>query len=328
MKVAEYRKYGNPEVLQITDRNIPEPKDDEVLIKIVCSTVTATEATFRKGKPYFSRLFTGLWKPSIPILGEEFSGDVVKVGRQVNKFRVGQKVFGTTGISFGAYAEFLCMPEDSVITVIPENMDYVQAAGSCDGFLTAYSFLVDTAKIQSGQSILIIGASGSIGVAAVQIAHSMGLKVTGVSRTENHNLIQSLGGHNCIDYTTTTYDRMEGQYDIVFDTVSKVKFQQIKHLLKEKGIFLESGIDLEILPVVLWTKLFSKKKVKISATGLKPINERLKDFLFITNQIASGIWKPVIDKIFAFQDISEAHQYVDTGHKKGNVILQISKQQN
>lgn len=327
MKVARYLKYGTPEVLQIQEAVKPIPKDKEILIQIYCTTVTATEATFRRGRPYFSRLFTGLLKPKIEILGEEFSGVVTGLGQNVTKFKLGEKVFGTTGTNFGAYAEYISLDENEVILPIPKNLSYPEAAGSCDGFLTAYSFLNKTAKAETGQSILVIGACGSIGSAAVQIASSLGLEVTAACSQKNHDLALMLGAKYCIDYNSTPYENIKEQYDIVFDTVEKVKYRSIKNILKSQGIFLQAGITLGILPLVLWTKYFSRKKVKISATGLKPKQERLEDFRRIHDQLLSSIWKPVIDRIYSMLDISQAHEYVDAGHKKGNVVIQILKEE-
>lgn len=327
MKVASYSKYGAPEVLQIQEAVKPIPKDAEILIQIYCTSVTATEATFRRGRPYFSRLFTGLLKPKIEILGEEFSGVITGLGQNVTKFKLGEKVFGTTGTNFGAYAEYICLNEDEVILPIPNNLDYAEAAGSCDGFLTAYSFLNKTAKAQSGQSIMVVGACGSIGSAAVQIASSLGLEVTAVCSMNNHDLAIKLGAKYCIDYNSTPYKNITKQYDIIFDTVGKVKYRSIKNILNSQGIFLQAGITLDILPLVLWTKYFSKKKVKISATGLKPKQERLEDFRIIHKNLHKSIWKPVIDRIYSLVELSKAHEYVDAGHKKGNVVIQILKEE-
>jgi NADPH:quinone reductase-like Zn-dependent oxidoreductase len=324
MKTFMYTEYGPPEVLQLKEVEKPAPKDNEVLIKIFATTVTTTECTFRKGIPYFSRLFTGLTKPKINTLGEEFAGEIEAVGKDVKLFKTGDPVFGTAGPEFGANAEYLCLPEDGVLTIKPNNMTYEESASSIDGFLTSLPFLRDTGNIQSGQSILINGASGSLGAAAVQIAKYFETKVTGVCSTTNLELVQSLGADNVIDYTKEDFTKTGQTYDIIFDTVGKLSFSGCKSSLKQNGIFLESGIGLGILPQVLWTAMFGNKKVKIAATGLRPPEERTKDLILLKELMEAGKIKPVIDRSYPFEQIVDAHRYVDKGHKKGNVVITIA----
>jgi NADPH:quinone reductase-like Zn-dependent oxidoreductase len=324
MKTFMYTEYGPPEVLQLKEVEKPAPKDNEVLIKIFATTVTTTECTFRKGIPYFSRLFTGLTKPKITTLGEEFAGEIETVGKDVKLFKTGDPVFGTAGPGFGANAEYLCLPEDGVLTIKPNNMTYKEAASSIDGFLTSLPFLRDTGNIEKGQTILINGASGSLGAAAVQIAKYFEAKVTGVCSTTNLEMVQSLGADNVIDYTKEDFTKTGQTYDIIFDTVGKLSFSGCKSSLKQNGIFLESGIGLGILPQVLWTAMFGNKKVKIAATGLRPPEERTKDLILLKELMEAGKIKPVIDRSYPFEQIVDAHRYVDKGHKKGNVVITIA----
>ncbi|MFC2096078.1 NAD(P)-dependent alcohol dehydrogenase [Bacteroidota bacterium] len=323
MKAVEYTKYGPPEVLQLIDVEKPLPKDNEILLRIRATTVTATECTFRKGDPFISRLFTGLKSPKIKRLGEELSGEIEEMGKSVKLFKKGDHIFGTAGPKFGANAEYICIPEGGVITLKPTNMNANEAAASIDGFLTSLPFLRDTGSIQSGQKVLIYGASGSVGSAAVQVAKYYGAEVTGVCSTTNVDLIKTIGADNVIDYTKDDFTKSNKTYDIIFDTVGKTSFSNCKSSLKQNGIFLESGIGFGIIPLVLWTSIFGGKKAKIAATGLRAPKERTKDLIFLKKLMESGKIKPVIDKTYSLEQIAEAHRYVDKGHKKGNVIITI-----
>lgn len=330
MKAIVYTKYGAPEVLQLKDVEKPTPKENEVLIKIYATTVTATECTFRKGEPFFSRLFTGLTKPKITTLGEELAGEIEAVGDDVKIFKKGDQVFGTAGPGFGANAEYICIPEDGVLALKPINMSYNESASSVDGFLTSLPFLRDTGNIQSGlassagkQKVLIYGASGSVGAAAVQIAKYFGTEVTGVCSTTNLEMVKSLGADNVNDYTKEDFTKTGQTYDIIFDTVGKISFSDCKSSLKQNGIFLEAGIGMGIIPQVLLTSIFGSKKAKIAATGLRSPHERTKDLILLKRLMEEGKIRPVIDMRYPLEQITEAHRYVDKGHKKGNVVITI-----
>lgn len=321
MKAIEYTEYGAPEVLQLIEAKKPTPKDNEVLIKIYATTVTATEAAFRKGDPYITRLFTGILKPKIKRLGEELSGVVQSVGKDVKKFKKGDEVFGTAGPNFGANAEYISIPEEEVITFKPKNLTHEEAASIIDGFLTALPFLRDKGKVQSGHNVLIYGASGSVGSAAVQVAKYYGAIVTAVCSASNIELVKSLGADYAIDYTSEDFTKNNLKYDIIFDSVGKTTFPKCKRSLTTKGIFLESGIGLGILKHVIWTSLFGSKKARIAATGLRPPPERVKDLILLSNLLTEGYINPVIDRSYLLEQTAEAHVYVDKGHKKGNVTI-------
>lgn len=325
MKAIVYTKYGPPEVLQLKDVEKPAPKDNELLIRIYATTVTATECTFRRGEPFISRLFTGLTKPKITTLGEELAGEIEAVGRDVTLFKEGDQVFGTAGPGFGANAEYLCIPQDGVLALKPSNLTYEEAASSVDGFLTALPFLRDKGNIQDRQKVLIYGASGSVGAAAVQAARYFGAGVTGVCSSANVALVKSLGASIVFDYTKEDFTRSGQTYDIIFDTVGKTSFSRCKSSLKEKGIFLEAGIKLGVLFQVIWTSIFGSKKAKIAATGLRPPNERTIDLIFLKELLETGKIKPVIDTSYPLEQIAEAHSYVDKGHKKGNVVITVAQ---
>lgn len=323
MKAIEFIKYGPPEVLHLKDVAKPVPKDNEILLRIHATTVTATECTFRKGKPFVSRLFTGLTRPKIKRLGEELAGEIESAGKDVKLFKKGDKVFGTAGPEFGANSEYLCLPENGVISMKPANMTYEEAASSVDGFLTALPFLRDTGKIKKGQKVLIFGASGSVGAAAVQVAKHFETEVTGVCSSANIELVRTLGADNVVDYTKDDFTKNNQTYDIIFDAVGKTSFSKCKKNLEKNGVFLEAGIGFGIIPLVLWTSIFGKKRAKIAATGLRKPEERTKDLVFLRKLIESGKIKPVIDRIFPLEQIVEAHRDVDKGHKKGNVVITV-----
>lgn len=328
MKVIEYHEYGPPEVLQISEKEKPLPKENEILIKIFATTVTNTECTFRKGKPYFARLFTGIRKPKIKTLGEELAGVVESIGKNVKLFKPGDKIFGTAGPHFGANAEYITSTENGVLSVKPDNMNFEESAASVDGFLTAMPFLRDTAKIKNGQKILINGASGSVGSAAVQVAKYFGAAVTGVCSTSNVELVKSIGANKVIDYKKYDFTKSDNTYDIIFDTVGNLRYPQIKKSLAQSGIFIQASITLSVFPFVLWTSIFSSKKVQIAATGLRPPSERVKDLVLLKELMEAEKIKPVIDRTYSFDQIVEAHRYVDTGRKRGNVAILTNSYRN
>ncbi len=326
MKAIQYTRYGSPEVLTMIDVEKPTPGDNEILIRIHATTVTATEALFRKGEPYFSRLFTGLSKPKINILGEELSGEVVALGKDVTRFKVGDQVFGTAGPKFGANAEYITSPEDGVLAIKPSNLDHVESAGSVDGFLTALPFLRDAGNIQEGQKVLIYGASGSVGAAAVQVANYYGAEVTAVCSSANVDWVKDLGAKHVIDYTTQDFTTSGETYDIIFDAVGKISFACSKQSLSSSGIFLEAGFSVGFLTNALLTSMGSGKKARTAATGLRKPAERTRDLLLLQELLESGEIKPVIDTSYPLEEISHAHAYVDLGHKKGNVAITIRGQ--
>lgn len=321
MKAIVYTKYGPPDVLQHKEVEKPKPKDNEVLIRVYATTVTATECTFRRGKPFISRLYTGFIRPKNTKLGEEFAGEIEAVGKEVKLFKEGDQVFGTcTG--YGSYAEYICLPEEgTTLALKPANLTYEEAAASCDGALTALPFLRDTGKIKSGQKVLINGASGSIGTFAVQLAKYFGAEVTGVCSTTNLEMVESIGADKVIDYTKEDFTKIGQTYDIIFDTVGKTSFSRCKGSLKQNGIFLEAAIEVAILTQVLLTSMMGSKKAMIAATGMRSASERTKDLIFLKEIIEAGKIKPVLDRRYPLEQIVEAHRYVDKGHKKGNVVI-------
>jgi len=323
MKAIIYRKYGTPEVLQMEELEKPVPIENEVLIKVHATTVTATDCVFRRGEPKFSRLFTGLTKPKNKVLGSEFAGEIEAIGSKVKFFNKGDKVFGTTP-GAGSYQEYITLgAKKSTLAKMPSNKSYEEAISCCDGFLTALPFLRDKGKIQKGNKVLIIGASGSVGSAAVQLSHYFGAEVTGVCSSTSKELVNSIGADKVIDYTKEDFTKSEDKYDIIFDAVGKSTFSECKNSLNPNGKFLEAGITLKVFPSVISSSIFGSKKALIMATGLRPPAERSKDLNFIRELNEENKIKPVIDKTFQFEQIVEAHRFVDKGHKKGNVVIMI-----
>ena len=325
MRAAVQEQYGSPEVLRVDDVRKPQPGDHEVLIRVLATTVTATEAVFRQGKPYVSRLFTGLQKPKNATLGEELAGEIAAVGKDVTLFAVGDRVFGTAGPNFGAAAEYVCVAEDEVITAMPQGTSPSEAAGSVDGFLTALPFLRDKGGIREGHHVLVNGASGSVGSAAVQIAKTFGAEVTGVCSTANVDLVKSIGADHVIDYTNEDFTANRGAYDIIFDAVGKTSFSRSRRALKRNGVFLEAGMSFGVLIASLATSVFGGRKARFAATGLRAPAEKLPDLNLLREMMESGTLVPVIDRSYPLAEVREAHRYVDTGRKRGNVVIEVGQ---
>jgi NADPH:quinone reductase-like Zn-dependent oxidoreductase len=326
MKAAIYRKYGPPEVLKIEEVEKPTPKDNEVLIRIYATTVAAEDPRIRSGTYPPSlwlpvRMSIGLIKPRKRILGFYLAGEIESVGKGVKRFKEGDQVFGWTGMSFGAYAEYKCMPENGVLAVKPANMNYEEAVAVPNGAITALIFLRDKGNIQNGQKVLINGASGSVGTAAVQLARYYGAEVTGVCSTTNLELVKSLGADKVIDYTQEDFTKSGETYDIIFDVVGWRSFSRCKGSLKEKGTYLLTNPGLLSFIQILWTSMIGGKKAKWVASALKA---KAEDLNFIKELVEAGKIKPAIDRSYPLEQIVEAHSYVETGHKKGDVVITVA----
>jgi len=330
MKAVTYYKFGSPDVLKIKEVEKPEPKENEILVKICNTTVSAVDSIFRKGDNFFARLATGIFKPRASILGTEFSGMVEEVGTNVKLLKKGDKVFGSSANGNGAHAEYICLPEDGPFVIKPDDITYEEAAAIPYGALTALPFLRDSGKINSGQKVLIIGASGSVGTFAVQFAKHFGAEVTGLCSSSNVELVKSLGADKVIDYTKEDFTKNGEIYDIIFDTVGKTSYSACKKSLSKYGTYLTAYLYVSILFQMLWTTKISKngKKAIIAFTGLRTFQDKVRDLHFTKELFEKGIIKPVIDKKYPLEEIIEAHRYVDKGHKKGNVIIIIDNREN
>lgn len=317
MRAAVYVQYGQPAVLQIKEVAKPVPKDNQILVRIKSTAVNSGDVRLRKADPFAVRFIFGLLKPKINILGSVFSGEVESVGNDVKKFRVGDQVFGHTDMSFGAYAEYLCLPEAGSLTLKPANINHVEAATIPFGGVTALHF-IKKAGIKPGQRVLVIGASGAVGSAAVQLAKSFEANVTGVCSTANIALVQSIGADKVIDYTKEDFTKNGEMYDVIFDTVNTIPVFESLNSLNKNGIMILSAAGLPEMLQGLWISMTSSKKVM---TGV--ISHTAADIIFLKGLIEAGRLKPVIDITYPLEQIVEAHAYVEKGHKKGNVSINI-----
>jgi NADPH:quinone reductase-like Zn-dependent oxidoreductase len=318
MKAIVYTQYGPPEVLKLKEVEKPTPKKNEILIRVMATAVNSGDWRLRKADPFAVRLIFGLFKPKLNILGSVFSGEVEAIGTDVINFKIGDSVFGMTDMKFGAYAEFLCLSGNGAFTIKPDNITHVQAAAIPFGATAALHF-IKKANITSGQKVLIMGASGAVGSAAVQLAKYFGADVTGVSGTTNIDLVKSLGADSVIDYTKENFSRDKEKYDVVFDTVNKNAFSNIVEVIKKDGILILSAAGMKEMIQGAWTSLTSKRKV---LTGV--ISKNAADIAFLKQLIETGRLRPVIDRVYPLEQMAMAHSYVEDGHKKGNVAITIT----
>jgi NADPH:quinone reductase-like Zn-dependent oxidoreductase len=321
MKAIVATGYGSPEVFRFTEVEKPQPKENQILVKVHVSSSTTADGMIRTGKPYFGRLITGLFKPKHPIPGTGFAGVVVSVGSSVSKFEVGDAVFGETTTGFNTNAEYVAVYEDGVVLHKPGNLSFEDAAPVCDGHLTSINFLKEIGKIEPGQKVLINGAAGSLGTAAVQLAKQMGAEVTGVCSTSNIGLLKSLGADHVIDYTKEDFTQTDERYDLVYDTVGKSSFRKSKRILKPNGAYLSPVLTLPLLLQMMRTSIIGKKKAKFGASGLKNENELKILLQELIDMFRAGSLKTIIDRQFPLEKVAQAHEYIASGHKKGNVVI-------
>lgn len=324
MKAVFCTQYGDPQVLQIKEVDKPFPKDNEVLVKIYATTVTAADfrvRSFTIPAAFWlpARLMLGLKKPRKPILGMELSGKIETIGKNVRLFKKGDEVFAATLQTFGAYAEYICLPEHGPIALKPANTSHEEAAAVPIGARTALHYLKNIGDIKSDQKILIYGASGSVGTYAIQLAKYFGAEVTGVCSTANLALVKSLGADKVIDYTKCGFMVNFETYDIIFITIDKLPFSVCKKALRKTAVYLNIGRPLPSLQMI-WTSITSRNKVVIG----KNSPESAEALIALKEIIEEEQLKPVIDKIFTLDQIVEAHKYVDKGHKKGNVVITVN----
>jgi NADPH:quinone reductase-like Zn-dependent oxidoreductase len=330
MKAIVYTEFGPPDVLQLKEVQKPAPKDNEILIRVYATPVSYGDLTARNFKNISSRefhmplplllptrMYFGFTKPKISILGSEFAGEIESVGKDVKLFKEGDQVIGYLGQRMGAYAEYLCMPEDGSVAIKPANMTYAEAAAVPYGAIMATS-LLRKGNLQSGHKVLINGASGGIGSAAVQLARYFGADVTGVCGTPRLEYVKSLGADQVIDYREEDFTQNGETYDLIFDILGKSSFSWCKNSLKQNGIYLLASFKMKPLFQMLWTKIAGSKKVICAMAS-----EKSEDLVFIKELIEAGKFKSIIDKCYPLEQAAEAHRYVESGLKKGNVVITV-----
>ncbi len=321
MRAIVYHTYGSPDVLKLEEVQKPVPQDDEVLVKVLAASVNAGDwAHLLRGKPFLMRLMGfGLLKPKNTILGSDIAGRVEAVGRNVKQFQSGDEVFGNTAEhGFGGFAEYVSVPENALV-LKPTNISFEEAAAVPQAALTALQGLRDKGQIQKGQKVLINGAGGGVGTFAVQIAKSFGAEVTGVDSTRKLDMLPSIGADQVIDYTQEDFTKSGETYDVIFDVVGKTSFSRSIRSLKQSGRYLLANAGLSQMVRGLWTSMTSSKKVIFGAAS-----EKTEDLVFLKELIEAGKIQSVIDRRYPLEHIAEAHRYVDTGHKKGNVVITVA----
>ncbi len=319
MKAIVCTKYGPPEVLQLNEVEKPTPKNNEVLVKIHATTVNRTDCAILRAKPFISRFFTGVFKPNKPILGTEFAGEIEAVGKSVSSFKLGDKVFGFNDSGSGSHAQYMTISEDKAVTTIPKNITYEQAAASTEGAHYAYN-VIKKVNLKSGQKVLVNGATGAIGSAAVQFLKYFGVDVTATCNTKNIELIKSLGAEKVIDYTKEDFTKDDQEYSFVFDAVGKSSFAKCKLLLQPGGVYISSelGPMAQNLFFAFITPIIGNKKV------IFPLPTDCRgSVLFIKKLIEEGKFKAVIDRKYPLEQVAEAYKYVETGQKTGNVVITV-----
>jgi NADPH:quinone reductase-like Zn-dependent oxidoreductase len=317
MRAVVYDRYGPPEVLRLAEVAQPVPKDDEVLVKVHASTVNRTDCGWRGAKPFFVRVFLGLRRPKRRILGMELAGEVEAVGAEVTEFEVGDRVFGVQG--FGAHAEYTCIRETGAVVHMPSGMTFEEAAPISDGACIALSCLKH-ADLREGTRLVVYGASGSVGTAAVQLAKQVGAHVTAVCNTKSVELVRALGADEVVDYLQEDFTKNGKTYDVVFDAVGKYSFRRCRHSLKPGGKYIDTdlGFMWHVPLLALLTRWIGDKKVTLGVAKY-----RKEDVVFLKELVEAGQYRAVVDRTYPLEDVIEATRYVETGQKTGNVVLTL-----
>jgi NADPH:quinone reductase-like Zn-dependent oxidoreductase len=324
MKSAIHKKYGSPQVLEIAEITKPEPADDEVLINVFAATVNRTDCAMLRAKPFIMRFFTGLFRPANQISGTDFAGTIEAVGKNVDSFKIGDRVFGFDDAGLSSHAQYLCISEKKAMTTIPDNFSFKEAAATIEGAHYAYNF-INKIDLKPGEKVLVNGATGAIGSAAVQLLKYYNASVTAVCRQKDTALVQSLGAQKVIDYTLEDFTLSEEKFNYIFDTAGKSRFTFCRPLLLPGGAYISSepGPMAENLFMALAKPLMGSKKV-IFPVPSKP----LETLILVKKLIEEGMFKAVIDKTYALEEIIDAFEYVQSGQKIGSVILSMEKNKN
>ena len=322
MKAAVARRYGPPDVVTVADVPRPEPRDDEILVRVRAAAVGVVDGLARRGSPWYARAHFGLLSPRFPVLGCDFAGDVAAAGPSVSRFGVGEAVFGTIAPRFGAHAEYVCLPEDGAVAAKPEGVSYVEAAALVDA--TALCFLRDKAGLRAGQAVLVNGASGAVGSSAVQLAVHFGASVTGVCSGPHVRLVRKLGASSVIDYTRTDFTRAGRRYDVIFDVAGTSSFLRCRRVLNAGGAYLTTAPSPAIFAQMPWTARFGSRRAVIAFTGLRPASEKQRDLLVISGLAEASALVPVVGACYPLDRIADAYRHVDAGHKKGAIVVAMS----
>lgn len=321
MKAIVLDRYGGPEVLRYADVQRPVPGPGEILVRNHATVATPPDVAFRSANPFIVRFFTGLLRPKSPIMGSTFAGEVAAIGAGVSRFGVGDRVFGASELEGGTYAQYLRLPEAGSVARRPESLDYETACALAEGFLTALPFLRDEAALKAGQAILVNGASGSVGTVAVQLAKHMGAHVTGVCSTRNLELVAGLGADEVIDYEREDFTSRSAAWDVIFDAVGKSSFTRCRAPLKPGGVYMTTVPG----PGIMWHMLTKSrpegKRALLATTGLRPPAAKQRDLELLVELTATGRLRAVIDRRYPLADMADAHRYVETGRKRGSVVI-------
>ncbi|UYO00783.1 MAG: NAD(P)-dependent alcohol dehydrogenase [Devosia sp.] len=321
MKVATQDRYGGPDVITVKERDQPVPGPGEVLIAVHASTVTLADCAFRKADPFIVRFFGGLWRPKADVLGDNIAGVVAAIGEGVTRFAVGQRVHGSVGVALGGMAEFVCVSEDAAIVPVPEGQDFLGLGGLSYGYLTAMPFIRDEARVKAGDRVLINGAGGSIGAAAVQLARYFGAEVTAVASGRHRELALQLGADHFIDRQEADFTLARDAYDVIFDAVGKSSFAASRQALKPGGIYLTTVPSWAIMGLMLRGGQKHGRRGRLATTGLRPVAEKLADLRILNELLAKGAIRPVTDRVFSLAEIADAHRYVEGETKAGDVLV-------
>ncbi|PPL17973.1 NAD(P)-dependent alcohol dehydrogenase [Microterricola pindariensis] len=322
MKAAVYRRFGGPEVVAEEERARPEPTGDEVLVRVLAATVSAAGAAARAGSPWFARLAFGPIRPRAQVLGSAFAGRVAGLGPDARRFAVGDLVFGATNAAMGAHAEYIVVSEASPIAPTPAAVEPARAAALVDA--TAMSFLRETADLQPGQRLLVNGASGAVGSAAVQLAKHWGARVTGTSSAHNVDFVRSLGADNALDYADTAAVLAAGPYDVVFDASGKLGYRRARRALAAEGLYMTTVPSFAILAQSLWTRLFGRRRAVIAFTGLRPDARVAADLRETAELAALGALDAPVDASYPLKRVADAYRHVARG-KRGHVVLTLDE---
>lgn len=327
MKAAVFEEYGSPDVIKIRNVEKPVPEDDEVLIRVYATTVNRTDCAMLRARPFIMRFVTGLFKPNKPIQGTDFAGEIEAVGKEVTSLRVGDRVFGFDDMGLGSHAEYMTLSEDKALTTIPDNLSWQQAAASIEGAHYAYN-IINKVPLERGQKVLVNGADGAIGSAAVQLLKYYEADITAVCHAKNTDLVRLLGAGKVFDYTKEDFTQSKETYHYIFDTVGKSSFAKCKPLLKPGGayVFSELGLMAQNLFLAFYTPIMAKLSGKQKGKKVVfPVPVDIKRSVLLIKKLSrEGMFKAVIDRKYALEDIAEAYRYVETGQKTGNVVININ----